>query len=159
MARPGGRSGGISKPVIADAAAKQIHSSVIAKNTIITPCSTVMLGEADDAEHLEHAIAREAERAEHGEHAREHDAQRRRAERLRGRRDLQILHGHVGRPLERHAAANDVAALEPGRVSAGCPSVEPSFADRLVGAHQAQPQLGDVGVGTARARSSRARLW
>ena len=39
----GERSGGISKPVIADAAANEIHSSVTAKNTIITPCSTVML--------------------------------------------------------------------------------------------------------------------
>ena len=38
----GVRNGGIRKPVIADAAAKQIHSNVIAKNTIITPCNTVI---------------------------------------------------------------------------------------------------------------------
>jgi hypothetical protein len=38
----GERGGGMSRPVTADAAASEIHSSVIAKNTIITPCSTVM---------------------------------------------------------------------------------------------------------------------
>jgi hypothetical protein len=70
--------------------------------------------EADDSEHLEDAVARQPERAEHGEHAREHDAQWRCADLLRGRCGLQILHGHVGRPLERHAAAHHVAALQRG---------------------------------------------
>ena len=35
--------GGTRNPAIADAAAKEIHASVTAKNRIITPCSTVML--------------------------------------------------------------------------------------------------------------------
>src|SRR6185295_13922863 len=43
-----------------------------------------------------------------------HDPQRRRAELLHRRRNFQILHRHVGRPLERHAAAHDVARLYGG---------------------------------------------
>ena len=103
------RGAGTRNPATLDAAAKAIHPSVTAKNTIMTPCSTVMLAKLDDAEHLVHAVTRQSERAKNRNELRAKIV--RGGRRFHGRRIRsapQILHRHVERPLERHAAAEDV---------------------------------------------------
>ena len=107
---------------MADAAANAIHHSVIAKNTIITPCRTVMLAKPTIPS-IVHAVAGDAERAEHCDHACKHDAQRRPARAsVRRRRRKSCTGMSIGRS-KGMAPRTTSRFSSTGEVSAGRPSI------------------------------------